>query len=90
MAGNTKAKSFLDALNKGPPKAERPIAGSPGRQKTSTDPSRKHIGGYFDPDFVERFAVLKARLGLDNSELMIRAIAALWADEEARRAFSGQ
>lgn len=89
MAGNTKAQNFLDALGKGPPRAETPITASPGRQRTSSDPTKKHIGGYFEPDFVEKFAVLKARLGMDNFELMIRAIDALWADEEARRAFGG-
>jgi hypothetical protein len=65
-------------------------AAAHGRQKARFEPSRKHIGGYFDPAFVERFAVLKARLGMDNSELMIRAVDVLWADEEARRAFGGK
>jgi hypothetical protein len=93
MAQNKKAQSFLDAMSKGPPQAETPAAsinGGPGGYKVSSDPRRKHIGGYFDPDFVEKFAVLKARLDLDNSELIKRAIDSLWADEEARRAFGDQ
>lgn len=92
MAPNAKTQSFLDAMSKGPPKGDRPTAAAPrepGRQKTSSDPSRKHIGGYFDPDFVEKFAVLKARLRLDNSELIKIAVEAFEASENARRTFGG-
>lgn len=89
MVNNPKAQNFLDALNRAQSKTESPaaIAHAPGRQKSSSDPGRKHIGGYFDPELVEKFAVLKARLRLDNSELIKLAINRLWADEEARRAF---
>lgn len=92
MAQNKRAQSFLDAMSKGPPQTVAPAAlvgPGPGRQETASAPARKHIGGYFDPDFVERFAVLKARLRLDNSELIKVAIEALEASENARRAFGG-
>lgn len=53
-------------------------------------PDRKHIGGYFDAEFVETFAVLKARLKMDNSELIKHAIEALNESHNANRAFGGR
>lgn len=53
-------------------------------------PDRKHIGGYFDPEFVEIFAVLKARLKMDNSELIKHAVEALNESHNANRAFGGR
>ena len=53
-------------------------------------PSRsglKHIGGYFDRDIVEKVAVLRARLDLDNSELIKLAIDELHRRETAKRSF---
>lgn len=47
----------------------------------------KHIGGYFDRDDVEKFAILRARLGLDNSQLIKLAIDDLFKKHEAKRAF---
>jgi hypothetical protein len=34
----------------------------------------KHIGGYFGRTDVEKIAVLRARLGLDNSQLIRLAV----------------
>lgn len=48
----------------------------------------KHIGGYFDADTVEKVAVLRARLNLDNSELLKRAIDDLYSKQKAQRAFA--
>jgi hypothetical protein len=48
---------------------------------------KKHIGGYFEPDMVEKVAILRARLNLDNSELIKRAIEDLYKKHEAKRAF---
>jgi hypothetical protein len=48
----------------------------------------KHIGGYFDDDFVEKVALLRARLRLDNSELIKQAVEDLYRKQKARRAFS--
>jgi hypothetical protein len=47
----------------------------------------KHIGGYFEPETVEKVALLRARLNLDNSELIKRAIDELYARHHAKRAF---
>lgn len=48
---------------------------------------KKHIGGYFTPDLVEKFSLLRARLDLDNSELLQRAIEELFSREMAARKF---
>ncbi len=47
----------------------------------------KHIGGYFDSDTVEKVALLRARLKLDNSELIKLAIDELYTKQKAARAF---
>lgn len=47
----------------------------------------KHIGGYFDRETVEQVAVLRARLDLDNSQLIKRAIEDLYSRELAARKF---
>lgn len=47
----------------------------------------KHIGGYFDLDTVEKVALLRARLALDNSQLIKRAIDELFSREGAARKF---
>lgn len=47
----------------------------------------KHIGGYFDDETVEKVALLRARMKLDNSQLIKRAIDDLYAKHSAKRAF---
>ncbi len=47
----------------------------------------KHIGGYFNRSDVEKFALLRARLGLDNSQLIKLAIEELYRKHEAQRVF---
>jgi hypothetical protein len=47
----------------------------------------KHIGGYFDRDTVEMVAILRARLGLDNSQLIKQAVEELYNRETAARKF---
>jgi hypothetical protein len=47
----------------------------------------KHIGGYFDSETVEKVALLRARLDLDNSELIKLAIDELFTKQKAARAF---
>ena len=47
----------------------------------------KHIGGYFDRSDVEKFALLRARLGLDNSQLIKLPIEELYRKHEAQRVF---
>ena len=47
----------------------------------------KHIGAYLDRDAVEQIAILRARLGLDNSALIRRAVDELFQREAAARKF---
>lgn len=47
----------------------------------------KHIGGYFDRETVEQVAILRARLDLDNSQLIKKAIEDLYQRELAARKF---
>ncbi len=47
----------------------------------------KHIGGYLDTETVERVAILRARLRLDNSGLIKLAIDELHRKQMAKRAF---
>ncbi len=50
----------------------------------------KHLGGYCDPDTVEKFAILRARLDLDNSECLTLAIQELYSKQKAKKAFNDQ
>jgi hypothetical protein len=50
----------------------------------------KHIGGYFDRETVEKVAVLRARLDLDNSELLKLAIDELHRKQSAKRSFGDE
>jgi hypothetical protein len=63
--------------------AKRPAerAPAPGRA------GLKHIGGYLDDETVEKVAVLRARLKLDNSQLIKRAVDDLYSKQSAKRAF---
>jgi hypothetical protein len=75
-----------------PPVIAPPIAAheKPAIQPSVTTNSRarlKHIGGYFERQTVEKVALLRARLNLDNSELIKRAVDDLYAREHAKRAF---
>lgn len=47
----------------------------------------KHIGGYVDAETVEKVALLRARLRLDNSQLIKLAVDELYARQRAKRAF---
>jgi hypothetical protein len=62
-----------------------PVSAEPGR--TASRAGLKHIGGYFDRDIVEKVAILRARLDLDNSQLIKRAIDELYSREGAARKF---
>jgi hypothetical protein len=96
MTKNTKTAAFLQALSV--PTVSQPAQASPvdapandqPKAKPRTSSSRhglKHIGGYFERADVEKIAILRARLGLDNSELIKLAIDELYRKHEARRAF---
>lgn len=56
-------------------------------RRTAGRTGLKHIGGYFDRDTVEKVALLRARLDLDNSQLIKRAIDELYSREGAARKF---
>ncbi len=91
----TKADDFLRAMipepAEAPPPEEPvpPIVAQPARMgdtPVSTRSGLKHIGGYFAPETVEKVAVLRARLNLDNSGLIKLAIDELHARHMAQRA----
>jgi hypothetical protein len=97
MARKATAESFLKKMNLGAdaePGVEQPAAGAaqgpaePSKTKQSGGRAGlKHIGGYFDRETVEQVAVLRARLDLDNSQLIKRAIEELYSREMAARKF---
>lgn len=76
-----------------PPVSPPPAAShAPPRREAKHQPASgraglKHIGGYFDMETVEKVAVLRARLRLDNSELIKLAIDELYSKHMAKRAF---
>lgn len=75
----------LDQQINPPATAER--ASTPKRNSGGARAGLKHIGGYLRSDVVEKVAVLRVRLGMDNSELLTRAIEFLHDHEHARRSF---
>ena len=97
MSTQNKADAFLRAMNPEPapapevvePKLPKraPPAKPAATPAMNTRAGLKHIGGYFDRDGVEKVAVLRARLALDNSELLKLAIDDLYRKHMAKRAF---
>ncbi len=90
----SKASAFLQNMNVVQEKAApSPVLDVPAPSKNRRPGTRqglKHIGGYLDRDTVEKVAVLRARLGLDNSELITLAINELHTKQKAKRAFRDQ
>jgi hypothetical protein len=93
MTKTSKAAAFLENMKQEPAEIIPPSI----NEKTGRDGSKsaagtrkglKHIGGYFNRDMVEKVAILRARLGLDNSELIELAINELHSKHKAHRAFS--
>lgn len=60
---------------------------APPAAKASARAGLKHIGAYLDDDTVEKVAILRARLKLDNSQLVKLAIEDLFAKRRAEGAF---
>lgn len=95
MTKPNRAADFLQnmklvILDKPQPAAEarpREPKPSPAKKPASSRTGLKHIGGYFDLDTVEKVAVLRARLRLDNSDLIKLAIDELHRKHLAKRAF---
>jgi len=94
MTTNRKTAAFLQALspaNPSPAAVEAPANDQPkAKPSVSRRTGLKHIGGYFERGDVEKFAILRARLGLDNSELIRLAIDELYRKHEAKRAFGDE
>lgn len=71
------------------PKAVRAVSAIAPRA-TKAPPSRatlKHIGAYMEQADVEKVALLRARLNLDNSQLIALAINNLYKAESTKRKF---
>jgi hypothetical protein len=94
----TKADDYIRAMTAQeaePVEIERPPAKRRGKTRTEAAPpaaattSRaglKHFGAYLDDGTLEKIALLRVRLKLDNSALTKRAIDELHAKHMARRA----
>ena len=84
------AESFLKNMGIGEPEGTTAIA-TPAETSAAKPASGraglKHIGGYFNRETTEQVAILRARLGLDNSQLLKRAIKELYSREIAARKF---
>lgn len=91
MSKLSKASDFLAALSPealpGNPPAVQNNKPEDAPKTERKQAGRKHIGGYFDRDMVEKVAILRARLALDNSGLIKLAIEDLYRKHEAKRAF---
>lgn len=91
MSKANKAADFLQNMRDEPPAVTPPpVEMKPREVKATAIPTRsglKHIGGYLDRETVEKVAILRARLGLDNSELIKLAIDDLHRKQMAKRAF---
>lgn len=95
MARKATAETFLKKMNlasepEAPAAKAETSAESAQAAKNKKPAGRtglKHIGGYFDRETVEQVAVLRARLDLDNSQLIKRAIEELYSRELAARKF---
>lgn len=96
MSRAAKANDFLSKMKL----AEVPAETSPDRAPAATtEPVKpagrggssraglKHIGAYLDRETVEKVALLRARLALDNSQLIKLAVERLYANESAKRKF---
>jgi hypothetical protein len=95
MTRSNRAADFLKNMREDlPPPASVPSRAnsSPLKERTTKRPAAgrtglKHIGGYLDGETVEKVAILRARLRLDNSELIKLAIDELHSKHLAKRAF---
>lgn len=85
MSKKPTAGSFLDAMKR--QDQEPQIAAQAPKPVKNTRAGLKHIGGYLDPDTVEKVAILRARLRLDNSQLIKKAIEEMFERENAARKF---
>jgi hypothetical protein len=96
MRKTAKANDFLAKMNLPEALAETravqvqvdtPKASPTKKVSGSSREGLKHIGAYLDRKAVEKIALLRARLALDNSQLMKLAVERLYAAEAAKRKF---
>jgi hypothetical protein len=92
MTKVNKAADFLQNMTLDMQETPQPMVPTKARDPKPKKPALtrvglKHIGGYFDLETVENVAVLRARLRLDNSELIKLAIDELYRKHMAKRAF---
>jgi hypothetical protein len=69
---------------------QMPRAAKPSSRKAKPALSRadlKHFGGYLDDDTLEKIALLRIRLKMDNSALIKHAIEELYRKHNAKLAF---
>ena len=95
MTKKSSAAAFLENMKQEPAESlpspdvrEKITQGRGDKPPVGKRQGLKHIGGYFDTDMDEKFALLRARLKLDNSELIKLAIDTLYNDQKAKRAFN--
>ena len=91
MKKSDKAAAFIENLNLAAQEAKPPSQPRPRQPKPKKPPPTrvglKHIGGYFEAETVEKVAILRARLRLDNSQLIKLAVDELHSKHMAKRAF---
>lgn len=87
MKKTVRATDFLQNMAQAEQEAAPDAAASEASRPAKTRDGLKHIGGYLSTDSVEKVAILRARLRLDNSELITLAINELHARHNAKRAF---
>jgi len=85
MKKTVKATAFLQNMAEANQAAAPDVPAS--QKAAKARDGLKHIGGYLSADAVEKVAILRARLRLDNSELITLAINELHARHSAKRAF---
>jgi hypothetical protein len=90
----TRAKTadFLKAMQQGGP-ADEPsatVCTPPTARASKTPPYRvglRHFGGYLDAETLEKIALLRVRLKVENAALIKQAIDELYRKLNAKRAF---
>ena len=87
-----KPNPLLAAIVQADPEPQPQAAIEAPASKAKAAPSRvgqKHLGAYFDKSdpILERVAILRTRLDMNNSELIEHALNELWKRHEAGRAF---
>lgn len=87
MSKKPTAGSFLDKMKRQEPEQIDHLTVQTSKRVKNTRAGLKHIGGYLDADIVEKVAILRARLRLDNSQLIKKAIEELFERENAARKF---